>query len=114
MKRKLKKRGYILFFLAFVISMGFSTLSSSAGNKTTPNNENKVASNITIIRGLIENIPDDTIVVRGKRYTITGVPLVRSSGEPATKDQLKRGKKVEIFFDNKNMTSILIYQDMVE
>ena len=34
---------------------------------------------ITTVEGIIENVPDDTIVVRNRRYTITGLPLLKPS-----------------------------------
>lgn len=114
MNRMPRKLALVLFLVFLVISMGSPNLSNAAGKKTTSNGEDNITAKITTVRGLIENVPDDTIVVRGKRYTITGVPLVRSSGEPATKDQLKRGKKVGIYFENNIMKSILVYDDMVQ
>ncbi len=92
-----------LFIFLFVAGMGLPILAGSAG-KTV----------ITTVEGIIENIPDDTIVVRDKRYTITGVRLLKASGKDAKKDELKRGKKVEIFFQNKQISSILIYGDVKE
>ena len=69
---------------------------------------------ITTVEGIIENVPDDTIVVRNRRYTITGLPLLKPSGEQASKDELTRGKKVRIFFQNKKIKSVVMYENMVE
>ncbi len=69
---------------------------------------------ITTVEGIIENVPDDTIVVRDRRYTIAGVLLLKPSGEQVSKEELTRGKKVRIFFQNKKINSVVVYENMVE
>jgi hypothetical protein len=103
MKRISKKMVFILSLILFVLGMGSPILTLSA---------EKAA--ISTVEGLIENVPGDSIVVRSRRYTITGVPLVKPSGEAAKFGDLRRGKKVEIFFQNRTISSILIYNDVVE
>jgi hypothetical protein len=103
MYRIIKKIVIIMSLLLLVFSTGSPMLSYAAQNVA-----------VNTVEGLIENVSDDTIVVRNRRYTITGVPLVKPSGKAAKNDDLKRGKKVEIFFQNKTMSSILIHNDVVE
>jgi hypothetical protein len=70
---------------------------------------------IKTVEGLIENVTGDSIKVRGSYYEITGVPLENAAGKKVQKDQLRVGQKVEIFFQNNKMKTVLIYPEhMVE
>jgi hypothetical protein len=102
--KRISKMVFILALFLFVLGTGSSTLSPAAEKKEA----------ISTVEGLIENVPGDTIVVRNNRYTITGVPLVKPSGKAASIGDLRRGKKVEIFFQNRAISSILIHNDVVE
>ncbi|OIP60650.1 MAG: hypothetical protein AUK38_02765 [Nitrospirae bacterium CG2_30_41_42] len=72
------------------------------------------ASKVRVVEGLIQDITYDSIEVRGKYYNISGVPLKDASGRNLSKAYLKTGKKVEIFFQDGKITSILIHEYMVE
>jgi hypothetical protein len=76
---------------------------------------NCYAREIRTVEGLIQSVSDDSIRVRGIYYDITGVPLEDASGKILQKNQLKVGRKVEIFFKNNKIKTILIYPEhMVE
>lgn len=72
------------------------------------------ADKVKVVEGLIEDVTSDYIKVRGKYYNILDVPLLDSSGKKVSKDQLRIGRKVEIFFQGGKITSILIHEYMVE
>jgi len=73
------------------------------------------AKEVKTVEGLIESVTDDSIKVRGSYYDITGVPLENASGKNLQKNELKVGRKVEIFFKNNSIKTILIYPErMVE
>jgi len=72
------------------------------------------AGKVRTVEGLIESASSDYIKVRGKHYNISDVLLFDSSGKKVSKDQLRVGKKVEIFFQDGKITSILIHEYMVE
>lgn len=72
------------------------------------------ADKVKVVEGLIEDITKDSIKVRGDYYNISGVPLKSPSGENLRKDLLKIGKKVEIFFHDNRITTVLIHEYMVE
>lgn len=72
------------------------------------------AGEVRTVEGLIESVTYDSIEVRGKYYNISDVLLLNSSGKKVSKDQLRTGKKVEIFFKDDRITSILIHEYMVE
>ena len=72
------------------------------------------ADKVRMVEGLIEDVTVNSIKVRGAYYDITGAPLRNASDKTLTRNDLKIGKKVGIFFKNNRITSILIYEDMVE
>ena len=69
---------------------------------------------VITIEGIIQNVTGDSIQVRGRYYEISGIPLIDPSGKVLKQVSLTTGKKVEIFFQKDKITSILIYDDMVE
>jgi len=101
--RKLKNLSLILTLLLFI---GVPAISNSA---------DKTDKEIRVVEGLIENVTDDSIEVRGKYYNISGVPLKDASDKDLSKDELKIGKKVAIFLRGESIKNILIYEEnMVE
>jgi hypothetical protein len=72
------------------------------------------AEKVRTVEGLIEYVSKDSIKVRGKYYNISDTPLKNASGKNISKDQLRVGKKVEIFFLNNRITTVLIHEYMVE
>jgi len=71
-------------------------------------------SQVRTVEGIIQNVTNDSIEVRNKYYSIPGVPLLNPSGENLKKSSLQAGKRVEIFFQEGRITSILIYEDMLQ
>jgi hypothetical protein len=69
------------------------------------------AKEVKTVEGLIESVTDDSIKVRGRHYDITGITLEDASGKIVPKAQLKVGRKVEIFFQNNSIKSILVYPE---
>lgn len=93
----------ILFAFVFCVLTAILTLSQSFA-----------ADKVRMVEGLIEDITVNSIKVRGAYYDITEAPLLNASDKILTRNDLKIGKKVGIFFKNNRITSILIYEDMVE
>lgn len=69
---------------------------------------------VRIVQGSIENVRGNSIEVHGKYYDISGVPLLNSSGQEATKDLLQAGKIAEISLEDGKIIRVLIYDYMVE
>lgn len=72
------------------------------------------AAKVTTVLGIIESVTDDSIEVRGRYYDVSKAELVDTSGHKLIKAYLKTGKKVEIFFEDGTLTSVLIYEYVVE
>jgi hypothetical protein len=95
------KKGILLLSVLMIF---FSVSSSSAYTR-----------DIKTVEGLIESVTGDSIKVRGSYYEITGVPLENASGRKMKTEELKVGRKVEIFFQRNHINTILIYPEyMVE
>jgi len=72
------------------------------------------AEKVKTIDGLIEDISSDSIKVQGKYYNISDTSLKDASGKTVSKDQLKVGKRVEIFFHNDKITGVIIHGYLVD
>ena len=71
-------------------------------------------SQVRTVEGIIQYVRDDSIEVRNKYYRISGVPLLNPTGEYLENSSLQAGKRVEIFFMEGRITSILIYDNMLQ
>lgn len=106
MKKTLRKTTLIVLVATFVIYLPVFTHAA----KKSENSDENVVARVTVVRGLIQNVANDSIVVNSNRYTITGVPIEKPLGKPAKKDDLQQGKKAALFFENNRLTNILIYE----
>ena len=102
-----KKQSLIIFIvLSFFLFYGVTTIFTLS--------QSFAADKVRMVEGQIEDITVNSIKVRGAYYDITGVPLLNASDKMLARNDLKIGKKVEISFKNNRITSILIYEYMVE
>ncbi len=72
------------------------------------------AEKVKVIEGIIEDVGNNSIRVRGHSYNISDVPIKNASDETLSKAWLKTGKRVELFFKNNTLTTILVYEEMVQ
>jgi hypothetical protein len=75
---------------------------------------NAYTGEVRVVEGFIENASGDSILVRGEYYSLSGVILENTSGKEVSKSDFKTGKKVEIFFKNGRITTILLIGDISE
>lgn len=66
---------------------------------------------VTTVKGGIQSVSGDAMLVNGRYYYFTDVPLVDTSGRKAPASELKVGREVEIFFQGGRITSIVVYED---
>ncbi len=65
---------------------------------------------VTIVSGVIQNVSGDDIIVNDRRYTIpAGVPILRLSGQPASRDELKIGNVADIYIRDRIIIKVLIH-----
>lgn len=102
-----KKHGLIIFIaLSFFLFYGVTTIFTLS--------RSFAADKVTMGGGLIEDVTPNSIKVRSAYYDITEASLLNASNKAVARNDLKIGKKVKIFFKNNRITSILIYEYMVE
>lgn len=97
---KAKRYTLIFFIVALFIALLTESLFSAEG--------------VSVVEGLIQDVTADSIQVRERYYNISGVPLKDASDRTLTRASLISGKKVEIFFKDGRITSVLIHEYMVE
>ena len=117
-------RQSLLSFLFICFMMFITIIAPAYGNQVMTNkkpikpdtSKNQLFNNSTVrtAEGIVQTVSNDSIQVRGQYYSISGVKLINPSGENLNKSSLSAGKKVEIFFQEGKITSILIYDDMLE
>ena len=118
----MKQSIYILMLFCLAMIFAISAPAYAAHGVTTKKGERPYVSTrlgisnsqVRTIEGIIQNVTNDSIEVRNKYYSILGIPLVNPSGEYLKNSSLQAGKRVEIFFEEGNITSILIYDDMLQ
>lgn len=73
-----------------------------------------VARQVRVVEGLIQDVTSDSIEVRGRDYSIKGVPLKDPSGKNIHKAILTKGKKVEIYFKEGIIVEVIVHDYMLE
>jgi len=118
----MKRSTYTLTLFFIIMIFAFSAPAYAAHGVTTRNGvrpyvstrQGPSTSQVRTVEGIIQNVTNDSIMVRNKYYSISGVPLLNPSGENLKKSSLRNGTRVEIFFLEGRVTSILIYDDMLQ
>lgn len=87
----------ILILLTFLAVQSPSTLNADT-IKTPPK----------VVMGVIESVTFSSIQVNGKHYDISNVPILTARGIKLDKDQLKRGRTVEIIIEGNKITRVII------
>ncbi len=87
----------VLVVLTFLAVQSPSTLNADA-IRTPPK----------VVMGVIEEVTFSSIQVNGKHYDISNVPVLTARGIKVDKDQLKRGRTVEIIIEGDKITRVII------
>jgi len=121
-EQKMKRSIYILVLFCITMIFSISAAAYAAQGVTTKRRANPYVSTrhgisnsqVTTVEGIIQNVTINSIEVRNNSYSISGVPLLNPSGKYLKSSSLQAGKRVEIFFLEGRITSILIYDDMLQ
>lgn len=89
-----------------------SGLIAKAGGKNKKQSDYK--GDVSVVSGLIEGVSGSSIKINGIYYNISEAQLLNPSGKGVSTSELIEGKKVEIYFSNNNITSVIIHEYMVE
>ena len=121
-EQKMKRSTYMSMLFCIIMICAISAPSYAAHGVTTRNGVKPYVSTrqglsnsqVKTVEGIIQNVTNDSIEVRNKYYSISGIPLLNPSGKYLKNSSLQAGKRVEIFFQDGRITSILIYDDMLQ
>ena len=61
-----------------------------------------------VVLGIVEDVRGPSIVVKGRYYDISGVPVFTVKGVPISTDLIKKGNGVEIIIQNRVITRVTI------
>lgn len=61
-----------------------------------------------VITGIVEAVSSNSVKVEGKSYDISRAEVENVRGIPLTRDQLKKGEKVELWIEEGVVTFIII------
>ena len=90
----------ILFstFVAVLLLSSFTWEVAGAAEKTAPQ----------VVFGIVDDVRGSSIVVNGRYYDISGVPVSTVKGVPISTDLIKKGNGVEIIIQNRVITRVTI------
>ncbi|MBI5420147.1 MAG: hypothetical protein HZA60_08655 [Deltaproteobacteria bacterium] len=89
----------VLFLAAFVLGVAM------------PGN----SGDLKVLGGLVESVSGDYVTLKdGRSHDIKGVTVADPSGRRLSIADIVRGKKVDLFFRSGKLTSVLVYDPMVE
>lgn len=70
------------------------------------------AGKVKVIEGLIEDITEDSVRVNGMYYYIKGVPIKNSKEKKVSKDWLKIGRLIQLFYEDNILKDIIVYDEL--
>lgn len=74
----------------------------------------QTAGQMKSVTGIVEEVSGNTIYIQGKSHNLEGVPVIHPSGKGLAVSEIVRGKKVDLYFRNGQITSVVVYDPMVE
>ena len=74
----------------------------------------QTAGQMRSVTGIVEGVSGNSISIQGKSHNLEGVPVVNPSGRRLAVSDIVRGKKVDLYFRNGRITSVVVYDPMVE
>jgi len=72
------------------------------------------ADRMTVVTGIVEEVTGNSVFIHGKGYEIKGIPVLHPSGRRLAVSDIARGRKVDLYLRNKQITSVVLYDPMVE
>ena len=72
------------------------------------------ADHMRVVTGIVERVSGNSISIHGKSYDLKGIPAVHPSGTRLAVSDIARGMKVDLYFRNQQINSVVVYDPMVE
>lgn len=73
-----------------------------------------VAGDVKVVKGIVGTVAGNLIYMSGKSFDLKGIPVRNPSGKELSIADITPGKKVELFYRRGRMSSVLVYEPMVE
>jgi len=73
-----------------------------------------VAGDVKVVKGIVGSVAGNLIYLSGKSFDLTGIPVRNPSGKDLSIEDIAPGKKVELFYRRGRVSSVLVYEPMVE
>ena len=73
-----------------------------------------VAGNVKVVQGIVGSVSGNLIYMNGMSFDLTGIPVRNASGKELSIEDIAPGKKVELFYRRGRVSSVLVYEPMME
>jgi hypothetical protein len=73
-----------------------------------------VAGDVKVVKGIVGTVAGNLIYLNGKSFNLTGIPVRNASGKELSMEDIVPGKKVGLFYRRGRVSSVLVYEPMVE
>lgn len=73
-----------------------------------------LAGDLAIVRGIVGSVSGTRVSLNGRSYDLAGIPLQNASGKERSIEDIRPGRKVALFHRRGVLTSVLVYDPMME
>jgi hypothetical protein len=73
-----------------------------------------VAGDVKVVKGIVGTVAGNLIYLNGNSFDLTGIPVRNPSGKELSIEDIAPGKKVELYYRRGRVSSVLVYEPMVE
>lgn len=72
------------------------------------------AANLTIVKGIVGTVAGNHIFLNGKSVDLSGIPIRNPSGKEVSAGEISPGRKVALYYRRGSLSSVVVYDPMVE
>jgi hypothetical protein len=103
-----KRRKVRIFRYLMVVALVFLAFCFLGSNRPA------VASDIKVVKGIVGTVTGNLIYLNGRSVDLTGVPVRNASGKELSLADITPGKKVGLCYRRGRVSSVLVFEPMVE
>lgn len=72
------------------------------------------AASLRVVKGIVGTVSGNHIFLEGKSCDLTGVPIRNPSGKELSVREISPGRKVALYYRRGSLSSVVVYDPMVE
>jgi hypothetical protein len=72
------------------------------------------AGDVRVVKGIVGSVSGNFIYLNGKSIDLTGIPVQNASGKDLSVADIAPGKMVGLFYRRGTLSTVLVYEPMVE